>query len=372
VSDALQAQMDGDQDAFARYATGLAERPGAPGWPRAVDRELLVSLVRAVTAGWRQGWQPAEVVRETGRRFGARPARMATDLAAMEMRGYARAAVDERWRAQLVALGAIAWWDADEGYLERWREREQVTTEVAVTCALEVLFGLSTLPRLGRLGPLPGTARPGAAASQRDEGPDPGALDRARNLLAQAEATELPEQAEVLTSRAQELLASRSMGDALAAPGPGPSPRDTRGRRLFVDSPYESAKAVLLDAVATANQCRAVWHKDLGLSTVLGFPCDLDAVELIFTSLQVQAVTAMVHADYRRGVTDASRTRSFRQSFLASYTERIGERLDEAAAVARRRAAGGQPIPPVLAARYRVVDEALGRMFPELTQHHAA
>jgi hypothetical protein len=26
----------------------------------------------------------------------------------------------------------------------------------------------------------------------------------------------------------------------------------------------------------------------------------------------------------------------------------------------------------VLAARYRVVDEALGRMFPELTQHHAA
>ena len=27
---------------------------------------------------------------------------------------------------------------------------------------------------------------------------------------------------------------------------------------------------------------------------------------------------------------------------------------------------------PLLAARHRVVDEALGRMFPELTQHHAA
>jgi hypothetical protein len=125
--------------------------------------------------------------------------------------------------------------------------------------------------------------------------------------------------------------------------------------------------------VATANQCRAVWHKDLGLSTVFGFPCDLDAVELIFTSLQVQAATAMVRADYHRGGTDASRTRSFRQSFLASYAERIGERLDEAAGLAQHRAAGGRAgIPPVLAARHRVVDEALGRMFPELTQHHAA
>ena len=104
-------------------------------------------------------------------------------------------------------------------------------------------------------------------------------------------------------------------------------------------------------------------------------PGDLDAVELIFASLQVQAATAMVHADDHRGVTDASRTRSFRQSFLASYAERIGEGLDEAAGVARRRAAagrGGPAILPVLAARRRVVDEALVRMFPDLTQHHAA
>ena len=170
VSDALQAQMDGDQEAFARCADALAAHPGSRDWQRAVDRELLVSLVRAVTAGWRQGWQPAEVVREVGRRFGARHARMATDVAAMEMRNYARTAVDERWQAQLTALGAIAWWGSDEGYLERWRERERVATATSVTCALEVLFGLATLPRLGRLCPLPGTARPGAPASQRGQG----------------------------------------------------------------------------------------------------------------------------------------------------------------------------------------------------------
>jgi hypothetical protein len=377
VSLALQAQLDADQDTFARCAAQLAERPGPDGWQRAVERELIVSLVRAVTAGWRQGWQPAEVVREIGRRFDARHARMATDVAALEMRNYARTAVDERWQAQLTALGAIAWWGSDEGYLERWRERERVATATSVTCALEVLLGLATLPRLGRLCPLPGTARPGAPASQRGQGHPAGqdTLGRARTLLAQAETTELPEKAESLTWRAQELLASRSMGDALATADPGPNPRDAGGRRLFVDSPYESAKAILLDAVAEANQCRAVWHKDLGLSTVFGFAGDLDAVELIFASLQVQAATAMVHADDHRGVTDASRTRSFRQSFLASYAERVGEGLDEAAGVARRRAAagrGGPVILPALAARRRVVDEALVRMFPDLTQHHAA
>src|SRR5208282_2224148 len=126
VSDALQALLDGPRDVFARCAAQLAERPGEPGWQRAVERELLVSLLRAVTGGWRQGWQPAEVVREIGRQFGARHARMATDAAAMEMRGYARAAVDERWQAQLVALGATTWWDSDDGYLELWRQREEL------------------------------------------------------------------------------------------------------------------------------------------------------------------------------------------------------------------------------------------------------
>ena len=377
VSDALQAEFDGDCDAFVRCAAQLAERPGARGWQRAVEWELVVSLVRAVTAGWRQGWQPAEVVREVGRQFGARHARMATDAAAMEMRGYARAAVDERWQAQLNALGAMAWWGSDDSYLEQWREREHLETSAAVTCALEVLFGLATLPRVGRLCPLPGTARAADPASRSQEGPaDQRTLGRVRTLLTQAETTELPEKAEALTSRAQELLASRSMGEALLAAGQQPAAKNAAcGRRLFVDSPYESAKAVLLDAVAAANQCRAVWHKDLGLSTVLGIPCDLDAVELIFNSLQVQAATAMGHADSRRGEAGSSRTRSFRQSFLTSYAQHMGERLDEAAGAAQRQAAAessGSRLRPVLAARHRAVDDMLGRMFPELTEDHAA
>ena len=375
MSDALQARVDGQHDAFAQCAAQLAERPGGPGWQRAVERELLASLLRAVTAGWRQGWQPAEVVRELGRQFGSRHASMATDAAAMEMRGYARAAVDERWQAQLAALGATAWWGSDDGYLEQWREREQLGAVAAVTCALEVLYGFATLPRLGQLCPLPGTARRGASTSQRSPGRPAGqrVLGRARALLASAESTELPEESESLTARVQELMTARSIDDALLASGSGRAGRDVAsGRRLFVDSPYEGAKTDLLDAVATVNRCRAVWHKNLGLSTVLGFPADLDAVELLFTSLLVQASTAMARAGSHRDDAGPSGTRSFRQTFLTSYAQHIGERLAEAAEAAERQAVADSAdsgLMPVLAARHRVVEEAVNKMFPDLARH---
>ena len=370
VSDALQAQVDGQHDALAWCAEQLAERSGGRGWPRAVERELLTSLQRAVTAGWRQGWQPAEAVREIGRQFGARHARMAIDAAAMEMRSYARTAVDERWQAQLVALDATAWWGQDDGYLERWRKREQVGGEAAVTCALEVLYGFSALPRLDRLCPLPGTAlrgvltagcAPAGPASQR-------VTHRARALLAQAESATSSEEAEALTARAQGLLARQAMDDALlAAAGTGPA----SGRRLFVDSPYEAGKADLLSMVATVNHCRTVWHKSLGLSTVLGFPGDLDAVELLFRSLLVQASAALDRAGPHRDEAGPAGTRSFRQSFLASYTRRISERLAEAARAEQRQAEANAPGPRLsaaLATRHHAVDEAAARMFPDLAR----
>jgi hypothetical protein len=120
--------------------------------------------------------------------------------------------------------------------------------------------------------------------------------------------------------------------------------------------------------VAWVNHCRSVWSRELGFATVLGFPPDLDAVEVLFTSLLVQATTAMTHAGSRRDGTGRSRTRSFRQSFLAAYAQRIGERLCGAADEAVRQAATetGKDLLPVLAARDRVVEEKLEELFPEL------
>ena len=173
-------------------------------------------------------------------------------------------------------------------------------------------------------------------------------LSRIRALLAKAEATEYAEEAEALSARAQELMAKYSIGQALLAAESGRKD-DPAGRRIAVDNPYEAAKTSLLQAVATANRCRVVWSKEVGLATVVGFDADLDAVELLFTSLLVQASTAMLHAGSRQDAYGRSRTRAFRQSFLVSYAIRIGERLSQAAehatkeAAAEQEAAAGQP-----------------------------
>jgi hypothetical protein len=152
-----------------------------------------------------------------------------------------------------------------------------------------------------------------------------------------------------------------------------------------VDNPYEAPKVTLLQTVAQANRCRTVWLKEPGLVTVIGFPADLDAVELLFTSLLVQANGAMLRAGGKKDAYGRSRTRAFRQSFLVSYAIRIGERLAGAASHAEREAVaeqeatrqeatrqeapqagastGGRDLVPFLAARHRAVDDAVDEMF---------
>ncbi len=87
ISAAVRAQFRGDQHALGCYVERLADMPSVPGWKRIVERTLLASLIGAVTTGWHQGWQPVEIVRQVGREFGPRHARLATDLVAAEMRG---------------------------------------------------------------------------------------------------------------------------------------------------------------------------------------------------------------------------------------------------------------------------------------------
>jgi len=371
ATEAVHARFHNDTVVFQGCAAQLAEAVESPGWQRIVDETLSRCLQGAVTTAWRQGWQPAELVRHVRRALDDRHAGMAADAVAAELRSYAAATVDERWAQQLSALGANVWWGSD-GYLERWRNRAGMGRTPAITCALEVLYVLSTLPELAQLCPPPGAARRGALAPSRgrEQPADRRMLARVRALLAKAESTEFAAEAEALTARAQELMARHSIDYAMLAATSGGSDAPS-GRRVFVDNPYEAPKAVLLDVVAAANRSRAIWHRNVGLCTVLGFPGDLDAVELLFTSLLVQATTAMVRAGTRRDPYGRSRTRSFRQSFLTSYAQRIGERLAEATGTAQRQAAAestGMDLLPVLAARSRAVDDAVAAMFAGRTR----
>src|SRR5262249_41767978 len=132
-------------------------------------------------------------------------------------------------------------------------------------------------------------------------------------------------------------------------------------------------------AVARANRCRSVWSNAFGFVTVLGFAADVDAVELLFTSLLVQATTAMVRAGSRRDAYGRSSTRSFRQSFLVAYAQRIGERLNTATREATEQASqamagqpGAQQLLPVLASREEAVGALTEELFPDLADHSVA
>ncbi|MEV5430662.1 DUF2786 domain-containing protein [Streptomyces sp. NPDC052701] len=299
----------------------------------AADAALARRGEEFVAAAWRRGWQPADVVRIVRRELDDVHVRLVSALIR------AQAAQDgprgRRWRAQLDALTTEAPSPADR-----------------FSHATAVLELYRLLLRLPALEPLEEDPAPGARPESRT-------LARIRALLAKAEATGFPEEAEALSAKAQELMARHSVDEALLA-ARAPAPQTPGACRIGVEPPYEQAKAVLLDAVATANHCRAVWNEALGFSTVVGFESDLEAVELLHTSLLVQATAAMTKAEAAQRAGGRKRTKSFRQSFLAAYAHRIGTRL--------REAAGTQvtdDLLPVLASREVAVAGRLERMFPQ-------
>ncbi|MCM3882905.1 DUF2786 domain-containing protein [Frankia sp. R82] len=387
IADALTALLAEDDESFMGFLSALSDPPNGPSGRRTVNRALVGWFDRVLETLWRRGWQPVDLHRIVGRQSDQRRVRLVLDAIAGQLRRYAPATVDERWPAQLGSLGASVWWEHDDQWLDAWGEREGRVRVMVLSDVIELLGVLHRLPEVEMLGPPPGTARrehssrgsgsrPAGGAGPNvgqgaGEGADTRILDKVRALLAKAESTEFADEAEALTAKAQQLMARHSIDEALLAAGQG-SREEPTGRRVGIDNPYEMAKATLLDVVADANRCRTVWSKHLGHSTVIGFEPDLDAVELLYTSLLLQATTAMTRAGARQDRAGRSRTRSFRQSFLASFAMRIGERLRAASEQVRDEAvaaAGDSRLLPVLAARTDSVQAATTAMFPQLTSH---
>ncbi|MGD6744734.1 DUF2786 domain-containing protein [Streptomyces sp. BH106] len=308
------------------------------------DAELALRGREFVRRAWERGWQPADVLRMIVRAEGLDAAheRLAARLIRTETERYEH--LPPRWAAQLAELPA--------------EEPARTDRFSGATTALELYRLLARLPAIEPVGPVPGESITVPVAGE------PRALAKIRALLAKAERTGYPPEAEALSAKAQELMARHSVDEALLASRT--HAKDAPAAcRIGVDAPYETAKAVLLDAVAGANRCRAVWNSAFGFSTVVGFEPDLEVVEVLYTSLLVQATAAMTRAEAEQRAGGRKRTKTFRQSFLAAYAHRIGDRL---AAVAERvtgEAGVAGEVLPVLAARGVAVTGRAEEMFPE-------
>ncbi|GLY27759.1 hypothetical protein Kisp02_11240 [Kineosporia sp. NBRC 101731] len=371
----LQAAMStvgvGNRGAFEELSTALAERPDLRGWRTFVARDLMIRLPFAIGQAWSRGWEPADVVRYAGRRLGPGRAALAAEAVSEQLAGYAGVTVDPRWHEQVAEFEVVPWWPAGSTAVQAHLERDGWVTFAPEL--LELVGFLLMLPGLERVGPPPGEYRP--LAGDRPTPPpqvDERVLSRIRALLAKAEATTSEAEAEAFTAGAQERMARHSIDMAMVQAG-GDQVRGERPatRRIWIDPPYEQSKTVLLNAVAQANRCRSVWTKNIGFCTVIGFAADVEAVEALFTSLLVQATMAMTRAGRIEEAGGRARSKTFRQSFLAAYAFRIGERLTEITqeqTEAARAELGDDRLLPVLASRQQDVEDRFEELFPSVTR----
>ena len=325
------------------------------------------AMLEALGRTWQSGWQPADVAHVVRRQASAPALRLALALIAEDARLTSAASrAPTEWVHQLRALGSLA--QAASHGVHSWHQSENRSPTEAWRDVLVLAGRLRLLFPVPVLLPPPSRwDEPQRRVPDRDRlRPDDGrVLRRVRGLLAKAESTDFPEEADALTAKAQELMSTHMLDAALLeSSGPTPLRDGVRSRRLHVDGPYIEAKMNLLARVGVSNGVRTVWYRGLGIATVVGMTVDVDAVELLFTSLLIQAVRAMNAGGTAGGAT--TRSAAFRRSFLLAYGHRIGERL----AAARFRSteaatAAGVAALPVLHSRQQAVDEVYGELFAD-------
>jgi len=297
------------------------------------------------------GWAHDEISRVVRRRAGATAAAIAAGpLAEVAPRHRRRGGpVSTSWQPKTVRKldPTSSSWKAD------------------LSSAIAALSVIEHLPALRELGDIRSRTRTRNSGSHEQER----LFTRIRGLLTKAESSDFTEEADAFMTKAQELMTrycvDRTMVEA-GAEGYGASQVDAR--RVWLEDPYLGAKSLLLANVAGANRCRSVVDREFGFSTLVGHPDDLDATDLLFTSLLVQA-TRRVRA-LGNDPTSGRRSRrpSYRRSFLVAYAGRIGLRLceaNESATVAADEALGSRLL-PVLARREEELDAAVGTLFGDL------
>lgn len=210
--------------------------------------------------------------------------------------------------------------------------------------------------------------------------PDPSTavLAKIRKLLAKAEdPAATPEEADTYTAKAADLVASYGIDRALLAAKVPES--DVVGDRVLVmDAPYALDKASLLSSVAHALRCQAVRRvrhvgpqarKQVSIH-LFGYDSDLFRVELLFTSLLLQATTRLA------GTTAPpyESLAAYRRSWLAGFTAAVAQRLRAAEEQAGRDAEEAQEqdrprersVALVLVDRSRAVAAAVDQEYPHL------
>lgn len=162
-------------------------------------------------------------------------------------------------------------------------------------------------------------------------------LERVRRLLALAENAGSEHEAELAQGKAMEAMAKYGIDQAMLAAA-GKVKDEVILRRITIRNPYSDSKASMLGWLAMAMRCEAVLIRDpggrsTGAVDVVGYESDIDRVEILFTSLLLQATGQVIHVTppYWENVSTARFRKNWFYAFAIAATKRV-KALEERAA----------------------------------------
>jgi len=135
-------------------------------------------------------------------------------------------------------------------------------------------------------------------------------------------------------------------------------------RRVDLPRPYPQDKAALLNAITQALGARAIRFTGQEPHMILvGFDSDLDRVELLYTSLLIQAFAELARTPLPH---DTNRV-SFTKSWLAGFATVVGSRIEDAEARARGEYAAENGVGTEIVVRDRSqrVESTYAQLFPQ-------
>jgi hypothetical protein len=197
-----------------------------------------------------------------------------------------------------------------------------------------------------------------AASASTETAVDAGLIVKIRKLLAMAERSANPNEADAFSRKAAELIAAHRVDPERLRSRPD----DPLGVRTFAvgRGAYVRARLALLQAVAEAYGCRVVFQAGASgtVALVAGYSSDLDTTEVVYTSLHAQASARMAAEQRRTGAA----TQRWRRSFLFGYAAEVARMLRATEREAVTRVGASADTLPVLRDReQRVRDFASDR-----------
>lgn len=196
-------------------------------------------------------------------------------------------------------------------------------------------------------------------------------LARIRAILAKAEdPASSPQEAEAYFAKAADLMAKYGIERAMLADS-DPSADKPGDRVIVIEGSYIPDRVALLVCIYGPLNCRGLrrrsydYNKNKYVTEIhlFGYESDLDRVELLFTSLLLQAFNGMKYGRPRPGES----TVAYRKSWLMGFSNAVHDRLKAAEARARNEApvaASGRSAALVVADRKTVVEARFKDAYP--------